>query len=352
MKAISKFSVVMMMAAAAVGCGGSQDVDHDAIPEPTEESYTPTPTPNAAPSIPSLTPSSSVARATDTLEISAASSDPNGDAISYEWSAIVEDADGSWTTAGLLSSETGATVTLRAPVTNGVGTVRVRCEAIDSFSARSGAAETVITVDPRVIDAGNFGDRFGGVDICRIAPDLCLGFPNLQESVLETVVPNLSDLKDEYLGATTILGHTDFQADFDVALTLDGELLANYGTGSIEMIAGAGGKGGGYRLRIYPVRVGGILGSTTWHYEILPLATNSFEPATVLAAVAGPVASGTLSAAPAHLSARMQDGMLQLAVNGFALPAFAATNVNGSHFSMGTFQSGAVFSNAQVTLLK
>src|SRR5688500_19917222 len=91
MKAIKAIS--MVLAAAAVGCGG-QEVDSDYGPTATETAA-PTPTPNSAPLAPALAASSTSVRSAETIELAAASTDVDGDAITYHWRALLQDADGS-----------------------------------------------------------------------------------------------------------------------------------------------------------------------------------------------------------------------------------------------------------------
>lgn len=353
-------SALSILAVAACGPSDVSDAPSDEYgyePEATPDA-TPEPTaiPNIRPDVPAFTLSSTAVKALDEVQVELALYDADGDALTTICSAAVVSQTPELELPDALVKISETEWTFTAPITAAeIGLAVIRCQAIDARGAVSDLAESMtieidnyVDVDP--VDPGNKRDVcFSLLANCTIDLDVSDLMLHVRVFDAPQYVP------DQFRGAFVDLPHTDFVAGVDIAAdtTALKHSFLDENIPSIQFTVGTDADGSGYALELLPYVSSGSTFSTMrlqWTWQVRALAVDGMTKPNLLAGTV--LASGYLGfAAPNHVEATVQDGLLQFSINGNVFtPAIAATNLAGTQVGFSARAADVQFAGAHAVL--
>jgi hypothetical protein len=354
----------LMMSALSIlaltACGAS-DVNDEYEPTPEPESTpdaTPVPTeiPNIRPDAPLFTLSATAVKPQEQVLIHLELNDVDGDVMTSVCAAALTSQVPEFGIDDSLTKVSETEWTFTAPITaTEIGLAVIRCHVNDDRGGVSELAESMtIQIDNRVdVEPGDPGNNR---DICLIPKLGCkIGF-NADDVAINVSVPDPQVyVPDQVRGMFVDLPHTDFVLAADVLVNTDVARYSILDTNlpSIQVTVGTDATGLGYSLELIPYATSGSKFSTLqlqWRWQVRALAADGMTKENLFGGQV--LASGNLGvAAPQHVEARVQDGLLQFAINGSVFtPAIAATNVAGSQVGFSARAAEVQFADAYAVL--
>lgn len=358
----------LMMSALSIlaltACGASDvnevpadDTSYEPTPEIPEATPVPTEIPNIRPDAPLFTLSATAVKPQEQVLIHLELNDVDGDAMTSVCAAALTSESPESGIDGFLTKVSETEWTFTAPVTaTEIGLAVIRCHVNDDRGGVSELAESMtIQIDNRVdVEPGDPGNNR---DICLIPKLGCkIGF-NADDIAINVSVPDPQVyVPDQVRGMFVDLPHTDFVLAADVLVNADVARYSILDTNlpSIQVTVGTDSTGLGYSLELIPFSTSLNKSISTmqlqWRWQVRALAIDGMTKENLFGGQV--LASGNLGvAAPQHVEARVQDGLLQFSINGSVFtPAIAATNVAGSQVGFSARAAEVQFADAHAIL--